>query len=654
MASNPTSDVKEHRWVTRERPWLVPWNRKLRHLKGLVLRNLDLSGSHDRPRRKTIDDDALPNSLKSPAKLLALREVRTLEHSRSSADLRPIDESAISDKISKADNGMPKSPNGKLRPSMAKLRRRSTMEWAASPHLRQKKLEDVSARRMADMFFAIHVEGVEEAVYVSEIIEKTMDPDFRHIELDGCGPGITRAESLTVRFWTKREKTGGWSPFLDISLSLRSLQFIGRDLAAFSHPFPHNSVIFELTDGYYTCFTDAQVDEAQNPFASNTTKASPSRSLPTSSFDSLLRLSKLDDSIQDALALRDKLSRDLERVVESNRDTLAQTSLEAETTDFVKTVEYAKATVEKRLRNLSKNKEQKQASLDDRRKLLQQGQQEQISGREEVSSGQLKLDEDRTGREEVRNHTTQQRRRICEDIQRVYPITPVPDKPLSFTIRGLRLPDSEDLESVPTDEVAAALGHVAHVVQLLSFYLAQPLPYPVHPRSSSSTITDPVSIMKPGVAAATQKVPTNSHTDPSRVFPLYSRGGPRFRFEYGLFLLNKDIELLLANAFRVRVLDIRQTLPNLLHALYCATAGEGELPARKAGGVRGLLRAGRGGGASMPETKRTPSTDSNAPSWLSGTTLGRGKENGRLDNGGGAYGSLTGNQEDQDRRMHAR
>ena len=199
--------------------------------------------------------------------------------------------------------------------------------------------------------------------------------------------------------------------------------------------------------------------------------------------------------------------------------------------------------------------------------------------------------------------------------------------------------------------MAAALGHVAHVVQLLSFYLAQPLPYTVHPRSSSSTITDPVSIMKPGVTAAAQKLPTNPLTDPSRVFPLFSRGGPRFRFEYGLFLLNKDIELLLANAFRVRVLDIRQTLPNLLHTIYCATAGEGELPSRKAGGVRGLLRAGRGGGTSMPESKRTPSTDSNTPSWLSGTTLGKGKENGMLD---GAYGSLARNQEDQDRRMHTR
>lgn len=35
------------------------------------------------------------------------------------------------------------------------------MEWAgSSPQQRQKKLEDVSATRMADVFFSLHVAGV--------------------------------------------------------------------------------------------------------------------------------------------------------------------------------------------------------------------------------------------------------------------------------------------------------------------------------------------------------------------------------------------------------------------------------------------------------------------------------------------------------------
>ena len=56
-----------------------------------------------------------------------------------------------------------------------------------------------------------------------------------------------------------------------------------------------------------------------------------------------------------------------------------------------------------------------------------------------------------------------------------------------------------------------------------------------------------------------------------------------------MFLLNKNIEIL-SNALGIRPLDIRQTLPNLKYLLYVATAGKGELPARKAGGIKGLLR----------------------------------------------------------------
>ena len=62
-----------------------------------------------------------------------------------------------------------------------------------------------------------------------------------------------------------------------------------------------------------------------------------------------------------------------------------------------------------------------------------------------------------------------------------------------------------------------------------------------------------------------------------------------------MFLLNKDVQVLMEGAFNVRVLDVRQTLPNLMYLLFVATAGEGELPGRKAGGVRGLVRAGKMG-----------------------------------------------------------
>jgi hypothetical protein len=117
----------------------------------------------------------VPNNRISPAKLVALREQKALGHSRSSSDLRRVPEDASypesdatkdgrekaenTQKVPDKNNGTPKTPP---RPSFAKLRRRSTLEWAnASPQSRQQKLEGVTAERMADVFFSLHVEDVE-------------------------------------------------------------------------------------------------------------------------------------------------------------------------------------------------------------------------------------------------------------------------------------------------------------------------------------------------------------------------------------------------------------------------------------------------------------------------------------------------------------
>ena len=99
---------------------------------------------------------------------------------------------------------------------------------------------------------------------------------------------------------------------------------------------------------------------------------------------------------------------------------------------------------------------------------------------------------------------------------------------------------------------------------------------PVSLHGSTSTIDDPLAI-------------SQSQQNHQRTYPLYMKNVVRYRFEYGVFLLNKNIEIL-SNSLGLRPLDIRHTLPNLKYLLYVATAGKGELPARKAGGIKGWLR----------------------------------------------------------------
>ena len=118
------------------RPLLLPQNRKLRHLRGLYLRNL----SFVRPRGRTTDDAAIN---KSPSKLEALRETPQLHHALSTESFRP-----------------------------TAGRRRSTNLANASPFTRQKKLEYTVESRVADVFFSLHCDGEDEAIYVSEVAER--------------------------------------------------------------------------------------------------------------------------------------------------------------------------------------------------------------------------------------------------------------------------------------------------------------------------------------------------------------------------------------------------------------------------------------------------------------------------------------------------
>ncbi|KAG6857648.1 hypothetical protein H0H87_010217 [Tephrocybe sp. NHM501043] len=151
----------------------------------------------------------------------------------------------------------------------------------------------------------------------------------------------------------------------------------------------------------------------------------------------------------------------------------------------------------------------------------------------------------------------------------IYPIDLLSPPDLLYTILDVPLPiplSSSDPappltlsshKDVNEDSVATALGYAAQVIQLLSAYLGKSLVYPVTCIGSRSLIRDNISAM----------------VGP-RMFPLYSKGVDTYRFEYGVFLLNKDIELLMADR-DLRALDMRHTLPNLKNLLLTLTDGEG-------------------------------------------------------------------------------
>lgn len=291
-----------------------------------------------------------------------------------------------------------------------------------------------------------------------------------------------------------------------------------------------------------------------------------------------MRLSNLDDCIQDALATREKLAFQITSILQENQKSLTTINEASQSQESLAAIKRSVNAERKQLKAATARRGDLQTSLQARREAMLEGSKAQQKAQEYLTGAQSKLRECGNLVEENIEALRGQIRRICEDLSQVYPIEPIPHKPLSFTIRGLRLPNSNyDSNSADEDTTSAALGFVAHLIYLLSFYLSIPLPYPIQPNASTSFIKDPISILPPG----------------QRIFPLHRKGSVAYRFDYGVFLLNKDIELLMSRQ-GLKMLDVRHTLPNVKYLLYVLTAGSDEMPARKEGGVRGLLR-GRGG-----------------------------------------------------------
>jgi len=130
----------------------------LRHLQGITLRNLILVPAEKGAKGKAFDDEALPFSLRSPAKLLAIKEQKAFGHSRSHSDPKLNDKSSYGPSTALSQSTETTKLSSPQRPILGEILRRSFKE--PSPQgakTRHDKLDDAIMRHTAELFFTLHV-----------------------------------------------------------------------------------------------------------------------------------------------------------------------------------------------------------------------------------------------------------------------------------------------------------------------------------------------------------------------------------------------------------------------------------------------------------------------------------------------------------------
>ncbi|KAJ4165208.1 hypothetical protein LMH87_006850 [Akanthomyces muscarius] len=565
------------------RPRLLAQNRKLRHLRGLSLRNLsfapparilrsaDDGDIHTKKKKMTLA--VLQESSSDPAAAAA-----ALHSSRSSENLTRMEMPARRPSV-----------NGHRAGAPVMQRRPSLSNAHTSPVSRQKKLEDLADEAVGDVFFSLHdVASPQEPVYISEIGERSANFDFRFFNLSTCDAPVARACSVLVRVWTRRPKHSAWSFLLEELIDLRRLHFISTTLNREYRP---NALVFHLEDGVYSLdFPDRISEPRQTP-----------PPITTSSYNALMKLANLEGSLRDAEDTQRAVLQQMNALLAAEEPADAGGADAAE--ESVVLANKYLATQRRLNRQSEKRRDELRASLRTRRDAIAAGEALQRRRAEDMATSKEKLQASRRLLEDTEQQIRGQRRRICAELAAIFPIEPIQHAPpLSFQICGLALPnsvyDAAVARTVGEDALSAALGLVALLARHLQFYLAHPLPYEIASFvGSRSYIRDDISLLVEAKAA--------SAAGPRREFPLFlPRGGSttgQWRFEYAWFLLNKNLEALCASQ-GLRVVDIRHTLPNLKYLLYVGSAGRDEMPERKKGGVRGLW-AGR-------LTGRVPSSSS--------------------------------------------
>ncbi|KAM7398538.1 hypothetical protein PAMA_006442 [Pampus argenteus] len=421
-----------------------------------------------------------------------------------------------------------------------------------SQQRRLRHLRSIAARNIVnkngspllDTYFTLHLcigDRISRDFYKSEVIRDSLNPTWRSLDF-GMLPDLldTSVSCFVVRIWGGQEEQ--YQLLIEWKVNLDGLRYTGQQIRS-RNP---NEIIFGLNDGYYAADFDHK-DQSERK-KNSLLQVDQSSVRNSYSVFSLLRLHTAQRAIKQTQVTVQKIGKEIE---EKLRTTATCTERKKERECMQLRIAVLRSELQRQRKALGREMD------------LRQKERAQLQKKEEAFAAQHEsLKEEKESLTKLQKECTAKReqflksnaqltfrcRQLLSELSYIYPIDVANQS--DYVICGVKLPNSEDFQAKDDGSVAVALGYTSHLVLMISCFLQIPLRYPVIHKGSRSSIKDTI---------------TDRLTEKEREFPLYPRG-ERFHFEYGVYLLNKNIAQL-RYQHGLTTPDLQQTLPNLKNFL---------------------------------------------------------------------------------------